>query len=802
MLTSSTLKSLVYSCLTAAQQEAAAGRFSDPAILLDDEVAASSKYFDDSFNDTVAKFTLASASAILYVRGDAFQILSSPKLVLHDSGLEILIGHDGNQLFHPTPISILVKDVTSHVLTLLYISDDPTDPSALHALGAQRYITETLTDTETNEDGELVQNVTFPFPVDPDGLLVNQDQYKLAALPVAIPLPSGHSLESVSLTDEPSLTAFLEQLQDVSQKHAEWAAAIILSMQLYDGKSIHLYEPTVPPAFSEGLTADEFKDDIFVIASPVTSHSIEGRNLLHRTIAVRNNNIDRWFEANPDVYSQHACRYAIEATSTSVRPPATNATAPPIVYESLKDRSAKHNIARAQMITQLLLAREGTNANGDRIIIPGTVSSTFEDAVNDTAPRALRYLTEQVVSIAQEKNGSMDVADRLMTNFPLVVLTPSFVATALNGYWSTLPLAQEAATVGNNLSFFSFAPVPTNTAEHKRQLDESTTVLNEDLVGVSTNQRTKATLQLYSGGLFRTHHDLLQGISNSTVILKVLDAPDQPEPAIFTTALRELFQCLSDATVSRWATTFARRPEGRHLPYALALEINNNIFIQFTKFATNSKWTKAVLEGTEIPVTALTEFRSMFDITINNWRKIASTDSLSHYSSPPSTYINPEVAKEAAKKAAKTSETSSPSSKPIAGRAGNTTSHQQQPAPSRPSARDPTFGMIVAPDNIRHGPQLPSGKRLCLHFATQGKACTNGYNCTNAHVTLNRASIPDLKAIERWVTDTAQVEWAVGRPKRLGEASSSAHTSASPRTAPNPAPVSPPASGANSGNQG
>jgi hypothetical protein len=98
---------------------------------------------------------------------------------------------------------------------------------------------------------------------------------------------------------------------------------------------------------------------------------------------------------------------------------------------------------------------------------------------------------------------------------------------------------------------------------------------------------------------------------------------------------------------------------------------------------------------------ALTDFCSMFDITINNWHKIASTDSLSHYSSPPSTYINPEVAKEAAKKAAKTSKTSSPSSKPT-GRAGNT-SHQQS-TPSRPVARDPTFGMIVAPDNICHGP--------------------------------------------------------------------------------------------------
>jgi hypothetical protein len=195
---------------------------------------------------------------------------------------------------------------------------------------------------------------------------------------------------------------------------------------------------------------------------------------------------------------------------------------------------------------------------------------------------------------------------------------------------------------------------------------------------------------------------------------------------------------------------------------ALAFEINNGCFVQFTRFATNSMWTRAVLEGTEIPAMALAEFRSLFDITINNCRKIASTDSLSHYSSPPSTWVSPEAPKEAAKKAAKTSDNSSPSSK-SAGRSGSAPNPQS--ATSRPFTKDPNFGMLLAPDNIRHGPQLPSsGKRLCLPFADQGKACTNGYNCANAHVTLTRASIPDLKAIERWVTDTAS-------PRRLGAGS-------------------------------
>ena len=149
MLTSAKLKSLVYTCLTAQQQEAAAGRFSDPPILSDDEVAACNNYFNDP-NETSSKFTLASANAILYFNRDSFKILSAPKLSLHDSGLEIFIGHDGNQLFHPTPISILVQDATAHVMMILLVSNDPFDPSLLHELGAQHYITDTFTNTETN----------------------------------------------------------------------------------------------------------------------------------------------------------------------------------------------------------------------------------------------------------------------------------------------------------------------------------------------------------------------------------------------------------------------------------------------------------------------------------------------------------------------------------------------------------------------------------------------------------------------------------------------------------------------------
>jgi hypothetical protein len=689
------------------------------------------------------------------------------------------------------PVSILAADAISKVLTLIFVSDDPSDPSALYPLGASHYINETSVSTVDEEGVAVVTNITFPFPPEPADAPFNFDQYKVAALPVAVPLPPGHSLAPVSLSDPTSLAIFMERVESISQQHYEWVNSIVASKLLYNGQSLHRHEPPVPTFFTEDLTMATLKDHVYLTVLPTNPTSSAGKDFLRRANAIRNDNMDRWFTNNSNVYKAIAAPFlSSNESAPSPGPGANTSPTPTIVYESLKDKSTKVNIARARTITGLLLARETTNADGTKILTPGAVSQMFDDAVSDSTSRAVRYFVQQICALKNSKVDSMDSVNILMARFPMVIVTSSLVATALNGFWSTQPLQQEVGMVGQNLNFLSFSPVRTNTAEHKRQLDESTTVLNEDLVGIATNQRTKATLQLYGGGTITTHQDVLQSLANLILFLEALDAPDQASPPLFVTALRQLFQCLVNPVINNWVHSFARRSEGKHLPYSLAFEINNSVFIHFAKFAVNSNWSRAVLEGTEIPTSALDDFRATFNVVISNWRKTSATDSLSIYSSPPSTWISPDTKKEESKKAAKTSDSSSPSSSKPSSRSGNAPISSNA---SRPAPRDPNFGMVIVPDNVRHGPQLPSGKRLCLHFAGQGKACTHGYNCQQAHVTLSKASIPDLKAIERWVVATPNVDWALGRPKRLNDSpSATSPTTESPRAASAPAQVSPP----------
>ena len=117
MLTSAQIKTLVFTGLTEPQQEAAAGYFSDPADLNYDEVAVCNNYFDEASNETIRKFTLSAANGILYFQGNAFKVLSSPKLVLTTSNCEVFVGHDGNRLFHPSPVSISAEEATAFVAT-------------------------------------------------------------------------------------------------------------------------------------------------------------------------------------------------------------------------------------------------------------------------------------------------------------------------------------------------------------------------------------------------------------------------------------------------------------------------------------------------------------------------------------------------------------------------------------------------------------------------------------------------------------------------------------------------------------
>jgi hypothetical protein len=582
------------------------------------------------------------------------------------------------------------------------------------------------------------------------------------------------------------LEAFLTKSQNISPYYSEWAIAMAKANDWWDGASLDVATLNIPIEFSAGLPANNaYRNSIYLPTSTVTPTSTEGQNLIRRITQTKNENIDKWFLANPDTFQALSASFTtiptppIPTTHREAQP-TTQPSPPTIVHETRKDRIATINVNRARTVTQLLLARNGTNSDGDPILIPGVLSQSYEDALQDSPNRSFRILDQQYRSLIDIKGtgDNLNMIDHYMKRFPFVIINQAFAASLTNGYWATQPYQQSATVPGANISLFTFAPARSGTAEHKRQFDETNAILGEELVGATNSQRTKPTLKLYDGGTIQHYSHLLYTLANLLLVLEAADAPNQDDESILVQHLKEFFKVLARKEVEQWIETFTKTSEGEHLPYALALDMHNNSLIHFARFATDPQYTKAALTGEEIPASAIDFYQSVRLSVINNWRKAAAADNLGPYASPPSTWISARAAKEASKKTAKTTEGSTPSSR---NNHRNTSSTSQQPTQQRTgTGSDPNLGLLQAPDSIRNGPQLPNGKRLCLPFASKGKTCPHGFNCTGGHVTLRNASLPELQAIDRWVTSTPNVSWQPRRPPRLSENDQTNQTSPSP----------------------
>jgi hypothetical protein len=377
-------------------------------------------------------------------------------------------------------------------------------------------------------------------------------------------------------------------------------------------------------------------------------------------------------------------------------------------------------------------------------------------------------LSQLYRAIIHTKNtdGSADMFTHYMAKFPFVLVTQVYAAAMFNGHWSTLPLQQESRAFGQNINLLTFAPARAGTAKYNTPIDETNAILGEELVGAVSSHRTKAKLQLFSGGAIHHYTHLMATVANAILVLLAADDPTQETESVLVRGLKELFHVLSMHDVQFWVEQFTRQTTGDHLPYAIALDINNNSIVHLAQFANDARWIQAVSQGADIPASALDYYRSVHNCVIANLQRASGSDSLGSYQSPPSTWISPRV-----KKAAKTTETSSPSGARQQMRSAPTNQHQatashQQAAHPRTTTSNPDFGMLLVPDHIRNGPQLASGKRLCLLFAAKTRSCSNRSTCNGEHVTSHTASIPDLRTIDRWVTDTPNASW-VHRPAIL-----------------------------------
>jgi hypothetical protein len=279
------------------------------------------------------------------------------------------------------------------------------------------------------------------------------------------------------------------------------------------------------------------------------------------------------------------------------------------------------------------------------------------------------------------------------------------------------------------------------------------------MVDVDATNRTKISVKLFDGGRITTHSHLMATIANLYVTLQVAEKPNQGTEALIFKNLKEVFSLLAQTNMRDWIErSSVRGGPGEHLPYSLALEIHQSL-LPLASFATKSEWIRKAINKEDIPSSALAFYNATHSELLRRLTAACAGDNLGHYSSPPSTWIPFQKKKEDQKKQSKNNNDSSPSgnarSSGDANRSGNTTT--TNPA---------TLGMISAPPNIRNGPSLTSGQKVCLPFVRKGDSCTLGRACPNAHMTPRYSSMQDLTILDNWITRTAGTEW-VAKPAKL-----------------------------------
>jgi hypothetical protein len=817
-LSLSDTRTLVYNKLNPTEQGLAAGYFGGwQAPLTEREVTDASNFFNLDLPTTMRAVSLFQAAAILYPGQNGFSILSNPTKVTDDAYQTRIVGQNGVSLITISTAELPLDDATKFIFVAVKINTDPENPSALESWASKHPITEPIIVPSHNENEEDL-DFDFPFPESiAEPKVIFKDHF-IAALPCVLPLPPGHGLPSHTLynTTEESWLSFIGRLNELSPHYAEWAIAIKNHHRHFGTPSLHTYEKEdkdfdpvryepVAKEFFNGLPKEHYCNDV-VLLRPIAVNPTEPwmATVLKTLDSERNHNIDLWCAENNDRYQTLVSHLqAIQFTPTTANigiPPPTSV----IMAESKTDQKEKARVAKAKAIIQLFLASPGTNEAGAPIVVPATLDPAFEELLPETPSRATLPLGQMIDSYrhASNNDNNNSLVSNLMLHFPMGIVNNAFATALLNGHFNKYLIAQQGQVIGQQLHLLHFAPTNKGHSDYTNQVNETNAILEEELAHAVPAHRTKASGKLYAGGNVSSHRHILQTLANTLLVFSSLLPQDTPQSPYLFTYLRNYITALLTPDIQTWVETHSRPAHGKHLPYAITVDIHNTTFARLAAFAADSNNIAKVIQGVEILNTPFLGFETLRMQLIAKWSTAAIQDNLSHYSTPPATWISPDTKKEQSRKAPKTSSNASPGS----ARTPRDSSQQNQTtAPNQPTSTNPTnntrptgssnpdFGLLNAPDSIRHGPTLPtSGKRLCMPFAVRGRSCRNSsYTCSEAHVTTNNGSLPDYQAIDMWVNNTPNVTWT-RIPARL--ASATPHpTTTTPPANPPVARVTPPA---------
>jgi hypothetical protein len=219
----------------------------------------------------------------LYYEDRKFHLLSSPLLVVGPDNTVLIVGHDGDSLAHTMPVSIKASNAVLDVLALVFPLIVRT--AALENLMAHNTIIDLIANKEP-----------FPFPVTEEGdaALVFVGIH-VARIPLLIPLPMGHAMDSVALDNTEGIDEMIAKLMAISPTYAKWAQSMVYTGKHFDNKSLSVETLAVPEIYFDGIHFTALLcGSINTKSSRVDVTSTKSKAVLTRIKAAKKTNMETW----------------------------------------------------------------------------------------------------------------------------------------------------------------------------------------------------------------------------------------------------------------------------------------------------------------------------------------------------------------------------------------------------------------------------------------------------------------------------------------------------------------------------
>jgi hypothetical protein len=321
---------------------------------------------------------------------------------------------------------------------------------------------------------------------------------------------------------------------------------------------------------------------------------------------------------------------------------------------------------------------------------------------------------------------------------------------------------EQGAVVGQSLTIFLLLRVAASSAGYKRALDDASVVYSEQLVGEHSSNSTKIDTNLFSTGQQKTYDDCLAAVTNLHACLTFM--LKEGTSSYVVKRLEVLFMTLADYRFESWFNYHASN-DVTWLCHSVLIDVHNYFRTMVSMAMHPDNQSKALKNETITVSAAIPEEQLAHAHTITKWDLVTSQNSLSSYSSEPSTYAH-----------FKPKETSNKKKKDERdGGAGKGNDHKNDnwgrfntPPVSR--ASDPNRGLIEAPNKVAlwYSPKLPSGKRPCHAFICLGSSCSHGRHSSFTHVSTGSPA-SDLETLHRWATSTSGINWVGPSPRQPGQ---------------------------------